>query len=146
MKKYSHIHLEWQELIWMAKYRCVFGEQLDTELFKSCMKDAYEFLAVGKEKKVSFTREEVELYGLIYGYSCIPAATKSECSDEFEASTHIAFNLAHSITCPEVYTFEDSKMIYEYRINNGFKPVIYDFETGDMSAYVELVEMHYWDE
>jgi len=146
MKKYNDIHLEWQELIWMAQYRCVFGEQLNAELFKSCMKDAYEFFAVGKEKKDSFTRKEVELYGLIYGYSCIPAVTKSECSDEFEASIHIAFDLVHSITCPEVHTFEDSKMTYEYRINDGFKPVIYDFETGDMSAYVELVEMHYWDE
>ena len=145
MKKYSRINAEWQDLIWMAQESCVFGEPLDTELFKTCMKDAYEFFAVGKEKKDSFTREEVELYGLIYGYSCIPAVTKSECSDEFEASTHIAASLANSIRIPEAYIFEDSKMTYEYRIDDGFKPVTYDFERGDMSDYIELVEMHYWD-
>ena len=30
-------------------------------------------------------------------------------------------------------------------IDGDFKPVTYDFEVGDMSDYVELVKMHYWD-
>ena len=30
--------------------------------------------------------------------------------------------------------------------DDGFKPVTYEFETVDVSAYFELVEMHHWDE
>ena len=145
MKKWIEINEAWQELIELAQNRCVFGEQLDAELFRTCMKDAYEYFVVGKEEKASFNKIEATIYGLIYGYSCIPAVTDSDYSDEFEASTHIAAELAQAIMHPEVFTFENSKMIYEFMIDGDFKPVTYDFEVGDMSDYVELVKMHYWD-
>ena len=82
---------------------------------------------------------------MINGYSCIPAVTESEFSEEFEASTHVAAELAQAIINPEVYVFNGSKMIFEYIVNDEFKPVTFDFETGDLSDYIELVKMHYWD-
>lgn len=145
MKDYFEIAEEWETLIEAAQRSYVFGEKTDAKLFKRCMKDAFKFFEAGKENKTSFSKTEVSLYGLIYGYSLIPAVTESEFSDEFEASARAAAELAQAIIHPEVFAFEDSKMIYEFMVDGDFKPVVYDFETGDLSDYIELVKMHYWD-
>lgn len=141
MKHILDVITGWEELLEHAKNECVFGDPLDTTLFKSCMKDAFEILSVGKEK-TSFYRSETELYGKIFGYSCIPAVTESEDSVLFQASLFAAGDLAGALIHPERYRFENSRIISndEYLIDDEVVEAGYDFETGDQNNYIRLIE------
>lgn len=139
MKEIHEICDMWQELIDHAKNECVFGDPLDTELFKSCMKDAFEYLSASEGKEM-FNASEAELLCQIYGYSCIPAVTESEDSILFEASVHAAGNLAWAVFHSETFRFEDCKMIGRIMLDGEMQEVVYDFETGNMEDYVRLAE------
>ncbi len=145
MKNTYEVYNDWIELIYHAKNECVFGDPLDEDLFANCMKDAFECLGVGKDIKDTFGRVEVSLYGLIRGYSCIPAVTQSEDSVVFEASLRAAADLAGAYLHPEIYKFEENKIIYSYMLDGEFKDVVYDFETGDLGDYIELIESGFGD-
>ena len=139
MKETLEVCDAWQELIDHAKNECVFGDPLDTELFKNSMKDAFECLSahVGKE---TFKASEAELLCQIYGYSCIPVVTESDDSPVFEASIHAAGNLAWAILHPGAIRLKDSKMINEIMLDGKVQEVVYDFETGILEDYVRLAE------
>lgn len=139
MKETLEVCDAWQELIDHAKNECVFGDPLDTELFKSCMKDAFEILFASGRKE-SFEMVEAELLCQVYGYSCIPAVTESDDSLLFEASLCAAGNLAWAILHPGANRLKDSKMISEIMLDGKVQEVVYDFETGNMKDYVRLVE------
>lgn len=141
MKTIFDVITDWEELIEHAKNECVFGDPPDMELFKSCMKDAFEILSVGKEK-ASFDRSETELYGKIFGYSCIPAVTESEDSMLFQASLYAASDLAGALIHPERYRFESGRITAkdEYLIDDEAVEAGYDFETGDLDKYITLIE------
>lgn len=141
MKHIFDVITDWESLIEHAKNECVFGDPLDTELFASCMKNAFAILSVGKEK-TAFDRSEMELYGKIYGYSCIPAVTESEDSLLFQASLYAAGDLAEALIRPERYRFESSGIIPEdeYLIDGEVIEAGYDFETGDLNNYIRLIE------
>ena len=144
MKKQFELEMEWEELIENGRSEGVFGEPLDTELFRECMKDSFAFLC-SRERKTAYDEAEVRLYGLLCGYSSIPAVTESEYSEEFEASTRAAGVLAQAIIHPEALRFEGSKMICDFMIDGEFFPAAYDFESGDLEDYIKLVRLHYWD-
>lgn len=138
----------WQELIEEANYQYVFGEPIDEELFKTCMKKTYEYFFVENEPKDSFDQEETRLYGMVFAYFSIPVVTDNANSTLFEASLHAAGDLADAILCANNYIFEENKMICNYKQkyeDSGISSVTYDFETGDLSKYIALVEMHFWD-
>lgn len=143
MKETLEVCNAWQELIDHAKNECVFGDPLDTELFKSCMKDAFDCLTACEGKEM-FKASEAELLCQIYGYSCIPAVTESDDSPVFEASIHAAGNLVWAILHPGAIPgdirLKDSKMIREIMLDDEVQEVVYDFETGNMKDYVRLVE------
>jgi hypothetical protein len=139
MKETLEVCDAWQELIDHAKNECVFGDPLDTELFKSCMKDAFECLFASGRKE-SFEMVEAELLCQVYGYSCIPAVTESDDSLLFEASLCAAGNLAWAILHPGAIRLKDSKMISEIMLDGKVQEVVYDFETGNMKDYVRLAE------
>lgn len=142
MKETLEVCDAWQELINHAKNECVFGDPLDTELFKSCMKDAFDCLTAC-EGKETFKASEAELLCQIYGYSCIPAVTESDDSPVFEASIHAAGNLVWAILHPGTIRLKGSKMISEIMLDG--QEVVYDFETGNMKNYVRLAEEGLWD-
>ncbi|MCR4615617.1 MAG: hypothetical protein K5756_05660 [Clostridiales bacterium] len=141
MKHIFDVITDWEELIEQAKNECVFGDPLDTELFESCMKNAFETLSVGKER-TAFDRSEMELYGKIFGYSCIPAVTESEDSTLFQASLYAAGDLAEALIRPERYRFEISRIMAkdEYIIDGEVIEAGYDFETGSLDNYIRLIE------
>ena len=139
MKETLEVCDAWQELIDHAKNECVFGDPLDTELFKSCMKDAFDCLTA-REGKEMFNASEAELLCQIYGYSCIPVVTESDDSPVFEASIHAAGNLVWAILHPGAIRLKDSKMISEIMLDGKVQEVVYDFETGNMKDYVRLAE------
>lgn len=142
MKQWDDIAEEWKNLIKCVHYEYVFGEPLDNELFKECMKDIYDYFCIGKEKKKSYNSRDMQLYGLICGYSYIPAVTESDFSDEFGASLLAAFTLSEGILHPTARNFQGSKMICKVQVGHGeFKSFIYDFETGDLTDFVELARM-----
>ena len=141
MELFFDVITDWEELIEHAKNVCVFGDPLDTALFKRCMKDAFEILSVGKEK-AAFDRLEMELYGKIFGYSCIPAVTESEDSVPFQASLLAAGDLAEALIHPERYRFDSGRITAkdEYLIDGEVVEAGYDFETGYLDKYIRLIE------
>ena len=141
MKHIFDVVTDWESLIEHAKNECVFGDPLDTDLFKRCMKDAFEILSVGKEK-AAFDRLEMELYGKIFAYSCIPAVTESEDSMLFQASLFAAGDLAEAFIRPERYRFESSGIFSEdeYLIDGEVVEAGYDIEIGDLDNYIRLIE------
>lgn len=137
---------DWQDLIENAKNKYVFGKALNQTLFKRCMKSAFEWFLLDKEPKYQFDRFETDLYGLIFAYSCIPAVTISDNSLKYEASLHVAGVFAEAILHPEVVVIDGYKLISDgFLVKGEFKTAIYDFKTGDMKDYIELVKIGYWD-
>lgn len=137
---------DWAELIEYAQTEYVFGDPMDYDLFKKCMKSTFEYFLLSKEPKYSFDRFETELYGLVRAYSYIPAITDNENRVTFEASTHAAGILAYAILHSEVVKIEGYKLIDDgFLVDGKFRDITYDFEIGDMHDYIELVKIGYWD-
>ena len=141
MKEIYEVCSNWDALLEHAKNECVFGDSLDMALFKRCMQDAFVCLMRVKERE-AFDRAEMELYGRIYAYSCLPAATESEDAALFEASLYAAGDLAEAWIHPEQYRFEDHKLISQntYQIDDESIEACYNFESGDMDNYLRLIE------
>ena len=139
-----HITNEWEELIDNAQCNYVFGDPLDLELFKKCMNDAYLYFTGNRTTPNTFDKFETMLYGQIYGYSCIPAITYNN-SPLFKASLNAAGCFAHAILHPETVGLSNGRMVDHFLVNDQFKTVIYDFESGDLKDYIELVEIGFWD-
>ena len=145
--KIMDITNDWHDLIFEAQSKYVFGKPLNHKLFKQCMKSAFEWFLKDKEPKYQFDRFETNLYGLIRGYSCIPAFIESRYSLKFKASLHAASILAGAVLHPETMTVDGYKLIKnDFYIGNEFKSAVYDFETGDLKDYTELVKSGFWDD
>ncbi len=148
MANENHLELRnaaeyWFDLILEAQEQYVFGEPINQDLFKKCMKTTFECMVKGKEPKYQFDRFEAELYGYVYAYSQMPVVTECENSDEFKASIHAAGELAYTIMHPEAIVVEGDKIIsYNY---SGVEKVTYDFVSGDLADYIELAKRGYWN-
>ena len=59
--------------------------------------------------------------------------------------THAAGIFSYAILHPEAVMMENGKMTDEFRVDGKFKPVEYDFESGDLKDYIELVKIGFWD-
>lgn len=145
IKQLISIIEDWEELIDHARYECTFDEPLDIALFKRCMKEAYGYFFPEKALSRVFETFEAELFGKICAYSYVPAVTEGENSVLFDASTHAAGMFSYAILHPEAVNMENGKMIDELRVDGEFKPVEYDFESGDLKDYIELVKIGFWD-
>ena len=136
-----------QDLTWEAQEECVFGEQMDLPLFQKCMKAVCEYFTL--EQKPQFSSIEAQILAQLFAYSWLPVAEKTEHSALFEASTHAAMGLASAILNGATYPHArigSGKMISHYfSPETGEHIVEYDFEKGDLSDYVKLVNMGYWE-
>lgn len=83
---------DWSELIDDAQINGIAGEAIDYNLFRHCIKSAFEWLLLDKKPKNQFDRFETYLYAEIFAYSQIPAVTLSENSRLFETSLYLAEN------------------------------------------------------
>ena len=138
--KIMDITNDWHDLIFEAQPKYVFGKPLNHKLFKQCMKSAFEWFLKDKEPKYQFDRFETELYGLIRGYSGIPAIIKSRYSLKFEASLHAADTLAGAVPHPVAVTVDASSLLYDFYVDGEFKAAVYDFEAGDLKDYAALIK------
>lgn len=59
----------------------------------------------------------------------------------FEASQQAANDLAMAINNCRDEVFENGKMIGEYEVEGIKKIKFYDFETGDLSSYIEAIKI-----
>ena len=138
----------WHELLECARTEYIFGAALDKKLYKKCMEEAFEHFFVNnrvhENDDTSFDKLSVNLYGLIFAYSQIPAVTDTDDTLLFEASTRAARGLANAILHPETITIDNYKLIDDnYVIDNKFRAFTYDFKSGDLKDYMELVELEY---
>ena len=140
MKTTLDIMAEWEHLLEHAKNECIFGEPLDIDLFRECMKDAGGFFSPEQLKAHSFDIEDLDLYGQILAYSLFPIVEESENNELCEASQQAANDLANAINNCRDDVFENGKMIEEYEADGIKKIKFYDFETGDLSSYIEAIK------
>ncbi len=137
-----------QDLTWGSQEECVFGEPLDLPLFQKCMKDVYEYFTP-IQKSPRFNSTEAKILAQITAFAWLPAAEKTEHSVLFEAGTHAAIDLAKVIlngaTYPHVRIGSGRMVAHYFSPETGEHIAEYDFEKGDLSDFVKLVEMGYWE-
>ena len=143
MKNTLDIMAEWENLLEHAKCDCIFGEPLDIDLFRECMKDAAGFFPPEKLKNDSFDSTDLDLYGQILAYSLLPIVEESENNELFEASQQAANDLAMAVSGCKAKVFEERKMAEEYEVDGIKKTKFYDFETGDLSEYIEYLKFEF---
>ena len=78
----------------------------------------------------------------------MPPVIQSENSALFKASLNAAADFAEFILYPGVVTLNGSRMEYGLRIMNSGeeeynRTIVYDFKTGDLSDYIDVVENGY---
>ena len=136
------LFFKWDELLDHAKEECVFGQPLNTALFKECMIKAFEELLLGKEPKEFFDSEEVGFIGTIFSYANMPAPKTGKNSILFDASMHAANDLAMAILYRDSYTIDDYRIHFNLLDDDeDHVRVFYDFKTGDLADYIEVVEI-----
>ena len=143
MKDIFGIIYEWEDLI---------EDTFNIDLFKECMNDAYHCFFPENQRKEQLEKEEIKLYGKIAAYSMLPVFIDSEDPILHEASLLAAHDFEEFILWPGVVRLNGSKMEYAVRIVNSENDeevynqnIVYDFETGDLSDYIELIESGYQD-
>ena len=149
MKDIFDIIYEWEDLIDDAKYHGA----LDVDLFRECMNDAYHCFSPENKRKEQLEKEEIQLYGMIAAYSKLPViANDSENVLLYEASLLAASDFESFILRPSVIRLNGSKMEYVVNVVDSEEKkevynqhIAYDFETGDLSDYIELYESGYYD-
>ena len=139
-----------EDLTWEAQEECVFGEPMNLPLFQKCMKAVWEYFSPAEGTPGSFDGAEVQILAQLSAYAWLPVAMKTEHSALFEASTHAAASFAKAIMYGKAYVdvqFGSGKMIDHYFFPETETDYIaeYDFEKGDLSDFVKLAEMGYWD-
>ncbi len=146
-KLLSDIQSDWNELLDNAHAKFVYGESFNKTQFTKCMRKAYEYFILKKTDHSSFDIWETELYGSIREYSGIPAVIEGKRSVEFKASTCLAGCFAQSILHPEMVVFDG--YVYQdngFYIGDGeFKTLKYNFKSGDLKDFIEMVRIGYWD-
>ena len=148
-RKSVRIICEWEGVIMEAQMDgYMFGKPMDEGHFTEAMKLAFDwFFADGKPQN-QFDRFDIEIYGMIKAYAEIQLVERSEDSKIFEACTYAAGLLAFSILHPEdeEVRIEGTKILDSgFTVGGKTRTVTYDFETGDLGDYIELIEMGYWD-
>ncbi|MBR3620078.1 MAG: hypothetical protein IKN56_01110 [Clostridia bacterium] len=149
MKDIFDIIDEWEDLIDEAKYHGA----VDDDLFRECMNDAYHCFFPENKRKEQLEKEEIQLYGMIAAYSKLPViAIDDENILLFEASMLVAADFESFILRPGAIRLNGSKMEYVVSVVNSVENkevynqhIAYDFETGDLSDYIELYESGYYD-
>lgn len=150
MNKGLIIFNELENLTWEAQEECVFGEPMNLPLFQKCMKAVWEYFSSLDKTPRTFDPYEVQILAQLYAYAWLPVAMKTDHSALFEASTHAASSFAKAIMYGKAYVdvqIESGKMVDHYFFPETETDYIaeYDFEKGDLGAFVKLVEMGYWD-
>ena len=126
----------WEELIDKANERFIYGDTLETDLFRLCMREAYVWFFVNGETNDFFNKAEEQLYTAICTYSKIEPLCIGEYTPQFKATISVSKDFTKAVKNPGLFRIADRQMTQEYIEDSEVKQKVYDFETGDLKDYL----------
>jgi hypothetical protein len=98
----------WEKLFEEADVEFFYEKEFDVELFKTCMREAYNWFFANDEINSFFDKAEEQLYTAICTYSNVEPLWSE--ADTFRATQRVAKDFARAIKNPEEIKIADRKM------------------------------------